>query len=110
MDLLFLMNQATFALGNEVATRLAGVGLTPRQYCVLSKALEEDLTQIRLAEASMLDKTTMVVTLDELLAGDRHRQCELLADIADVEMRLPLGVLGVAQAARRIQGHLVMDA
>jgi MarR family transcriptional regulator, transcriptional regulator for hemolysin len=66
VDLLFLMNQATFALGNEVATRLATVGLTPRQYCVLSKALEEDLTQIRLAEASMLDKTTMVVTLDEL--------------------------------------------
>jgi MarR family transcriptional regulator, transcriptional regulator for hemolysin len=66
MDLLFLLNQASYALGNEMATRLAEVGITPRHYCVLSNALGEDLTQIRLAERSMLDKTTMVVTLDEL--------------------------------------------
>jgi MarR family transcriptional regulator, transcriptional regulator for hemolysin len=66
MDLLFLLNQASFALGNEMATRLAEVGITPRHYCVLSNALRADLTQIRLAERSMLDKTTMVVTLDEL--------------------------------------------
>lgn len=66
MDLLFHLNQASFALGNELAARLAGVGISPRQYCVLSSAQEEELTQIRLAERSMLDKTTMVVTLDEL--------------------------------------------
>lgn len=66
MDLLFHLNQASFALGNEMAARLAGVGISPRQYCVLSSAQEEELTQIRLAERSMLDKTTMVVTLDEL--------------------------------------------
>jgi DNA-binding MarR family transcriptional regulator len=66
VDLLFLLNQSCFALGNEMAGRLAELGITPRQYCVLSTALEEELTQIRLAERSMLDKTTMVVTLDEL--------------------------------------------
>jgi MarR family transcriptional regulator, transcriptional regulator for hemolysin len=66
MDLLFLLNQASYALGNEMATRLAEVGITPRHYCVLSNARGQDLTQIRLAERSMLDKTTMVVTLDEL--------------------------------------------
>jgi MarR family transcriptional regulator, transcriptional regulator for hemolysin len=66
MDLLFLLNQASYALGNEMATRLAEVGITPRHYCVLKNATGEDLTQIRLAERSMLDKTTMVVTLDEL--------------------------------------------
>jgi MarR family transcriptional regulator, transcriptional regulator for hemolysin len=66
MDLLFLLNQASYALGNEMATRLAEVGITPRHYCVLSNASGEELTQIRLAERSMLDKTTMVVTLDEL--------------------------------------------
>jgi len=54
VDLLFLLNQATFALSNEMASRLAEVGLTPRKYCVLSRAMQEDLTQIRLAEASML--------------------------------------------------------
>ena len=66
MDLLFLLNQASYALGNEMATRLAELGITPRHYCLLTNALEEELTQIRLAERSMLDKTTMVVTLDEL--------------------------------------------
>jgi MarR family transcriptional regulator, transcriptional regulator for hemolysin len=66
MDLLFLLNQASYALGNEMATRLSEVGITPRHYCVLTNAAGEDLTQIRLAERSMLDKTTMVVTLDEL--------------------------------------------
>ncbi|WP_231379394.1 MarR family winged helix-turn-helix transcriptional regulator [Candidatus Solirubrobacter pratensis] len=66
MDLLFAFNQASFALGNEMAARLAEVGISPRQYCVLRTAREEELTQIRLAEKSMLDKTTMVVTLDEL--------------------------------------------
>jgi MarR family transcriptional regulator for hemolysin len=66
VDLLFAFNQATFALGNEMAARLAELGISPRHYCVLNNALQEDLTQIRLAERSMLDKTTMVVTLDEL--------------------------------------------
>jgi len=66
MDLLFLLNQASYALGNEMATRLAEFGITPRHYCVLTNAVDEELTQIRLAERSMLDKTTMVVTLDEL--------------------------------------------
>jgi DNA-binding MarR family transcriptional regulator len=66
MDLLFLLNQASYALGNEMAARLAELGITPRHYCLLTNAVAEDLTQIRLAERSMLDKTTMVVTLDEL--------------------------------------------
>jgi MarR family transcriptional regulator for hemolysin len=66
MDLLFLLNQASYALGNEMASRLAEVGISPRHYCLLTNALGQELTQIRLAERSMLDKTTMVVTLDEL--------------------------------------------
>jgi DNA-binding MarR family transcriptional regulator len=66
MDLLFLLNQASFALGNDLAARLSTVGITPRHFCVLSNAASDELTQIRLAERSMLDKTTMVVTLDEL--------------------------------------------
>ena len=41
-------------------------GPTPRSHCVLSKALEGEQTQIRLAERCGLDKTTMVVTVDEL--------------------------------------------
>jgi DNA-binding MarR family transcriptional regulator len=66
MDLLFLLNQASFALGNDLAARLSTVGITTRHFCVLNNAASEELTQIRLAERSMLDKTTMVATLDEL--------------------------------------------
>jgi MarR family transcriptional regulator, transcriptional regulator for hemolysin len=45
---------------------LAEIGMTPRGHCVLTHALGGDLTQIELARLADLDKTTMVVTLDEL--------------------------------------------
>src|SRR5919112_385478 len=46
-DLAFLLSQASHALATELTARLDEVGITPRSYCVL-------------------DKTTMVVTLDAL--------------------------------------------
>jgi DNA-binding MarR family transcriptional regulator len=66
VDLLFLINQAGFALNTEMSTVLGEIGISPREFCVLSHALKGDLTQIELAELSALDKTTMVVTLDRL--------------------------------------------
>jgi MarR family transcriptional regulator, transcriptional regulator for hemolysin len=45
---------------------LAEIGMTPRGHCVLTHALGGELTQIELARLADLDKTTMVVTLDEL--------------------------------------------
>jgi MarR family transcriptional regulator for hemolysin len=65
-DLILLLQQAADAFDRELAAALAKVGISVRHYCVLSKALPGDRTQIRLAELSALDKTTMVVTLDEL--------------------------------------------
>ena len=44
----------------------AEIGMTPRGHCVLVHAMPGDLTQIELAKLTDLDKTTMVVTLDEL--------------------------------------------
>src|SRR5664279_6634145 len=64
VDLMFLVNQAGYALTAEMATALAEIKINPREFCVLSHALKGDLTQIALAELSALDKTTMVVTLD----------------------------------------------
>jgi MarR family transcriptional regulator, transcriptional regulator for hemolysin len=100
MDLLFLLNQASYALGNEMATRLAEVGITPRHYCVLSNAAGQDLTQIRLAERSMLDKTTMVVTLDEL---ERQGLVERRPSPEDRRVKVigvtPAGESAVASAA-----------
>jgi MarR family transcriptional regulator for hemolysin len=65
-DLMFLLSQAGHALQTEMTARLAEVGLTPREQCVLSKAMTGEHSQIRLAEMSALDKTTMVVTVDKL--------------------------------------------
>lgn len=65
-DLTYLFAQANHVLTTEVSAALAEVGISQRTYCVLSKAMSEDLTQGQLAERVLLDKTTMVVTLDDL--------------------------------------------
>ncbi|MBP2320253.1 DNA-binding MarR family transcriptional regulator [Kibdelosporangium banguiense] len=66
VDLVLYLSQASHALTLELTAGLAELGITPRHQCVLSKALPGDLTQNRLAELAALDKTTMVVTVDEL--------------------------------------------
>jgi MarR family transcriptional regulator for hemolysin len=66
VDLSMLLNQAAYALASKLAERLADVGISPREYCVLSKARGGDLTQNRVAELAALDRTTMVVTVDAL--------------------------------------------
>ena len=65
-DLAFLFSAAAHSLQTELTARLEHIGLTPRDQCVLIKALEGEQTQIRLAERCQLDKTTMVVTVDKL--------------------------------------------
>jgi DNA-binding MarR family transcriptional regulator len=49
-----------------MADALAALDISPRDYCVLSKAAPAALTQGELAERALMDKTTMVVTLDRL--------------------------------------------
>ncbi len=65
-DLLLLLSQASHVLTTELTAGLAELGLSPRAFCVLSKALPGNLTQRQLANLCDLDKTTMVVTVDEL--------------------------------------------
>ncbi|GIH05781.1 hypothetical protein Rhe02_38480 [Rhizocola hellebori] len=65
-DLMLLLHVATHTLETEMTVRLAELGITPRENCVLSKAIGEELTQSELAERCNLDKTTMVVTIDAL--------------------------------------------
>jgi MarR family transcriptional regulator for hemolysin len=65
-DLMFLLSQASHALTTEMTAGLASVGISPRAYCVLTSARTGELTQTQLAELCALDKTTMVVTIDEL--------------------------------------------
>ena len=65
-DLSFLLTHASHVLATQMAAAMAEIGVTPRGYCVLFHALEAERTQIELAKISDLDKTTMVVTVDEL--------------------------------------------
>ncbi|WP_329088303.1 MarR family winged helix-turn-helix transcriptional regulator [Streptosporangium sp. NBC_01469] len=65
-DLSFLLDHAGRVLRTRMAAALAEIGLTARMHCVLVHALEEERTQIQLAELGDMDKTTMVVTVDAL--------------------------------------------
>ncbi len=68
-DLSFLLAHSSHVLASQMTAALAEIGMTPRGHCVLLKAMPGDLTQIELAKLADLDKTTMVVTLDELEAA-----------------------------------------
>ncbi|MGH3387604.1 MAG: MarR family winged helix-turn-helix transcriptional regulator [Actinomadura sp.] len=65
-DLSYLLTHTGHVLATQMTAAFAELGITPRAYCVLFHALEAERTQIQLAEISDLDKTTMVVTIDEL--------------------------------------------
>lgn len=70
-----MLAHASHVLSTELTAELAGLGITPRSSCVLASALTGEHTQIQLADMCGLDKTTMVVTVDELeKAGLVERQ------------------------------------
>lgn len=66
LDLMFLLSWAAHALATEQTAGLSGLGITPRAYCALYKALPGTLTQRQLADICGLDKSTMMLTIDEL--------------------------------------------
>jgi MarR family transcriptional regulator, transcriptional regulator for hemolysin len=65
-DISQLLSQASHVLRTRMAAAFTEIDIKPREYCVLFHALEAERTQIQLAKISDLDKTTMVVTVDEL--------------------------------------------
>jgi MarR family transcriptional regulator for hemolysin len=74
-DLSLMLSHVSRVLATRMTAALAEIGLTPRGQCVLVHAMPGELTQIELAKLTDLDKTTMVVTLDELEeAGYAQRQ------------------------------------
>jgi DNA-binding MarR family transcriptional regulator len=68
-DLCWLLSRASYTLTTELTAGLEGIGVSPRAHCVLTAAMTGDHTQTELARMVGLDKTTMVVTLDELEAA-----------------------------------------
>jgi MarR family transcriptional regulator for hemolysin len=65
-NLAWLLYRAHWALATELTAALAPLGVSARAYHVLRAALSGERTQGELAEIVGLDKTTMVVTVDEL--------------------------------------------
>ena len=69
-DLGWLLKQSSYALTTEMVAALAPLKVSPRGFHVLAAALTGEHTQTELAQLVGLDKTTMVVTIDELeIAG-----------------------------------------
>jgi MarR family transcriptional regulator, transcriptional regulator for hemolysin len=64
----WLLAQASHVLKTELTAALEELGISPRAHHVLTTAMQGEYTQTRLARIVGLDKTTMVVTLDELEA------------------------------------------
>lgn len=64
-----MLSRASHALTSELAAALAEIGISARDHAVLSNASRGEYSQIELARIVGLDKTTMVVTLDELEAA-----------------------------------------
>jgi DNA-binding MarR family transcriptional regulator len=65
-DLCWLLSRASHALTTEFTAALEDSGISPREHSVLATALTGEYTQTELARLVGLDKTTMVVTIDEL--------------------------------------------
>jgi MarR family transcriptional regulator for hemolysin len=103
-DLGWLLWQASHVLKTQLTAALEEVGISPRDHHVLKKAMTGDLTQIDIAHAIGLDKTTMVVTLDELekagLARRRPSAKDRRARIVEVT---PKGRRKVAQGEEIVE-------
>jgi DNA-binding MarR family transcriptional regulator len=75
-DLCWLLARVSHVLTTESTAALEEVGISPRDHAVLTTAMTGQLTQTEIARIVGLDKSTMVVTVDELeMSGlaDRFR-------------------------------------
>lgn len=64
-----MLTHASHVLHTQIAEALEDIGISPRAYWILAEALTGEFTQTELAHSAGIDKTTMVVTLDELEAA-----------------------------------------
>jgi len=65
-DLCWLLSRASHGLTTEFTAALEDLGISPRDHAVLLTAMTGEFTQSEIARLVGLDKTTMVVTVDEL--------------------------------------------
>jgi len=100
----WLLTQAHFNLVSEVGAALEPLGVSNRGYHVLATARTGEFTQKELAEQIGLDKTTMVVTVDEL---EEKGLAERRSSSTDRRAR----VIAVTRAGERTvaQGQKIID-
>ena len=67
-DLGWLLSRVSHALTTESTAALEDSGISPRSHSVLAAAMTGEYSQTELARMVGLDKTTMVVTVDDLEA------------------------------------------
>lgn len=103
-DLSFLFSHAGHVLATELTARLAEIDISPRGQCVLMHALEGEMTQIQIAELSALDKTTMVLTVDDL---EKKGFAERRPSPTDRRAR----IIAVTEDgyAKAVEGHGIID-
>ena len=108
-DLGWLLAQAQHVLATELTAALAPLEVAPRDVCALTTAASASYTQIELARAVGVDKTTMVVMLDELeAAGLAERRPSPADRRARIVAVTPKGRRRLAQA-QRIVGRVQED-
>jgi MarR family transcriptional regulator, transcriptional regulator for hemolysin len=103
-NLSWLLTQAQFNLVSEIAAAFEPLGVSNRGYQVLATARGAEHTQKELAELIGLDKTTMVVTVDEL---EKAGLAERRPSSADRRAR----VISVTKAGERTvrEGQKIVD-
>jgi MarR family transcriptional regulator for hemolysin len=103
-NLSWLLTQAHFNLVSEIAVAFEPLGVSNRGYHVLATARTGEYTQKDLAERIGLDKTTMVVTVDEL---ERKGLAERRPSSEDRRAR----VISVTRAGERKvrEGQAIVD-
>jgi MarR family transcriptional regulator, transcriptional regulator for hemolysin len=97
-DLCWLLSRASHALTTELTAALEDLGISPRAHAVLTTALTGEFTQSDIARVVGLDKTTMVVTMDELEAAN-------LAERRPSRTDRRARVIAVTDAGRRKVGQ-----
>jgi MarR family transcriptional regulator for hemolysin len=110
-NLCWLLSHASHSMTTELTAALECLGISPRAHAVLTAAMTGDHTQTELARMVGLDKTTMVVTLDELeaagLAQRRPSSKDRRARVVAVTEAGERKVLEAEEIARRIHADVL---
>jgi DNA-binding MarR family transcriptional regulator len=110
-SLCWLLSRANHVLATKMTAALEEIGMPPRHHQVLVAALGGEYTQIELARLVGLDKTTMVVTIDELeaqgLAERRPSKTDRRARVIHVTKKGARRVLEANDVAARVNDEVL---